>query len=119
MTMVTLGKTGITVGNNEFEALPIQKVGNEDASNFCRGCGNCMPCPVGIEINNCARMSLLLQCSSPELQLTKEVQTKMKRIEKCINCGRCAARCPYGLNTPKLLKENYKDYVEVLAGKAL
>lgn len=97
----------------------IEKDQKELASNFCRGCGYCMPCPVGIEINNCARMSLLLRRSPSELQLTKEVQGKMKRIEKCINCGRCAARCPYGLNTPKLLKDNYKDYVEVLAGKAL
>lgn len=97
----------------------IEKDQKELASNFCRGCGYCMPCPVGIEINNCARMSLLLRRSPSELQLTKEVQAKMKRIEKCINCGRCAARCPYGLNTPKLLKDNYKDYVEVLAGKAL
>lgn len=97
----------------------IEKDQKELASNFCRGCGYCMPCPVGIEINNCARMSLLLRRSPSELQLTKEVQAKMKRIEKCINCGRCSARCPYGLNTPKLLKDNYKDYVEVLAGKAL
>ena len=102
----------------EIKAV-IEKDQKELASNFCRGCGYCMPCPVGIEINNCARMSLLLRRSPSELQLTKEVQGKMKRIEKCINCGRCSARCPYGLNTPKLLKDNYKDYVEVLAGKAL
>ena len=29
----------------------------------------------------------------------------------------CAAKCPYGLDTPKLLEENYKDYKEILAGK--
>ncbi|WP_310604529.1 aldo/keto reductase [Anaerosporobacter sp.] len=103
---------------DEIKAI-IEKDQKELASNFCRGCGYCMPCPVGIEINNCARMSLLLRRSPSELQLTPEMQDKMKRIEKCINCGRCAARCPYALNTPKLLKDNYKDYTEVLAGKPL
>ena len=90
------------------------------AGNFCRGCGYCVPtCPAGIEINNCARMSLLLRRSPAELQLTPEVQEKMKKIEDCINCNQCSAHCPYGLDTPALLAENYRDYKEVLAGKPL
>lgn len=31
------------------------------SGDFCRGCGYCMPCPAGIGINNCARMSLMLR----------------------------------------------------------
>ncbi len=86
---------------------------------FCRGCGYCMPCPVGIEINNCARMSLMIRRSPSEAQLTPEVQQKMKLIEKCLHCGSCKAKCPYGLDTPTLLEKNYKDYCEILAGKAI
>ena len=86
---------------------------------FCRGCGYCMPCPAGIEINNCARMSLLLRRSPSALQLTPEVQAKMMNIKNCLNCGRCSSRCPYGLDTPELLKRNLKDYEEVLAGKEI
>lgn len=99
----------------------IEKLINNDrkmlAGNFCRGCGYCMPCPVGIEINNCARMSLLIRRSPSELQLTPEVQAKMKKIESCLHCNQCSSKCPYGLDTPKLLADNYKDYIEILNGK--
>ena len=91
----------------------------ELSGNFCRGCGYCMPCPVGIEINTCARMSLLIRRSPSEKQLTKEAQEKMKKVENCLHCGACAKKCPYGLDTPRLLEENYKDYQEILAGKPL
>lgn len=84
---------------------------------FCRGCGYCMPCPVGIEINNCARMSLLLRRSPSAAQLGKEGQEKMKKIENCLNCGQCKSKCPYGLDTPKLLRKNLEDYKRVLAGE--
>ena len=84
---------------------------------FCRGCGYCMPCPVGIEINNCARMSLMIRRSPSEAQLTPKMQEKMKLIEKCLHCGQCKGKCPYGLDTPTLLEKNLKDYLEILDGK--
>ena len=106
------------VMNDEIKAL-IEHDRKELSGEFCRGCGYCMPCPAGIEINNCARMSLLLRRSPSAKHLSPEGQAKMKKIEDCLHCGHCKSMCPYGLDTPKLLEENYKDYKEVLAGKSL
>ena len=88
----------------------IEKEKKELAGDFCRGCGYCMPCPAGIEINNCARMSLLLRRVPKERYLEAEWQEKMKKIEECLHCGKCKGKCPYGLDTPKLLEKNYEDY---------
>lgn len=88
----------------------IQKEKTELAGDFCRGCGYCMPCPAGIEINNCARMSLLLRRAPKEGYLSAEWQEKMKKIEGCLHCGKCKGKCPYGLDTPSLLEKNYEDY---------
>ena len=88
----------------------IEKDREELSGGFCRGCGYCMPCPVGIEINNCARMSLMLRRAPKEGWLSPAWQEKMKRIEDCLHCGQCMKKCPYGLNTPQLLEKNYEDY---------
>ena len=96
----------------------IEKDRQELLGEFCRGCGYCMPCPAGIEINNCARMSLLLRRSPSAQHLSKEGQEKMSRIDHCINCNQCKAKCPYNLDTPALLRRNYQDYKEVLSGKS-
>ena len=77
---------------------------------FCRGCGYCMPCPAGIEINTCARMSLLLRRSPTAGHLSEKGQAMMKKIEGCLHCGKCKSKCPYGLDTPTLLQKNYEDY---------
>lgn len=87
------------------------------SGDFCRGCGYCMPCPAGIEINNCARMSLLLRRAPKEGYLTEEWQEKMKKIEGCLHCNQCRNKCPYGLDTPKLLAKNYEDYLHFVCGK--
>ena len=100
----------------EIRAI-IQKDREMLSGDFCRSCGYCMPCPAGIEINNCARMSLLLRRSLSANWLSEEGQERMKKIEGCLNCGKCKSKCPYGLDTPALLKRNYDDYMQVLEGK--
>lgn len=84
---------------------------------FCRGCAYCMPCPAGIEINTCARMSLLIRRSPSANHLTPKSQAMMKKVEDCIQCGVCKTKCPYNLDTPELLKKNYEDYKKILSGE--
>ena len=97
----------------------LQKVVFEDrealAGGFCRGCGYCLPCPAKIDIPIAARMSLLLRRAPVEVYTTPEMRESMRRIESCIHCRHCAEHCPYGLDTPKLLQENYEDFVQFVA----
>ena len=101
---------------NEEICQVIEKDRKELLGEFCRGCGYCMPCPVGIEINNCARMSLMLRRAPSESWLTPQMQEKMRKIEDCLHCNKCVSKCPYSLDTPALLAKNYEDYKAVLAG---
>ena len=110
---LSLAETSGTI-TEELKAV-IEKDRKELAGSFCRGCGYCMPCPAGIEINNSARMNMLLRRAPYRPYLTDEWYEKMHRIENCIHCDSCKSRCPYGLDTPALLQYMLKDYDEFYA----
>ena len=95
----------------------IEKEKSELIGDFCRGCGYCMPCPAGILINNCARMSLMVRRAPSKAWLNETWQENMKKIEGCLHCNQCMKKCPYQLNTPELLQKNYEDYKKILAGE--
>ena len=90
----------------------INKDREELAGNFCRGCGYCMPCPVGIEIPMQARISLLLRRAPYQQFLQDSFKEKMDLIPECIECGNCKSHCPYGIDTPNLLKRELQNYTE-------
>ena len=86
------------------------------AGEFCRGCGYCAPCTVGIVINQCARMSQMVRCAPSAAWLNEHWQAEMAKIDDCVECGICMTRCPYGLQIPQLLQKNLADYRSILNG---
>ncbi|MBQ3791463.1 MAG: aldo/keto reductase [Lachnospiraceae bacterium] len=101
---------------DEETAAFIRKEQEELKGEFCRGCGYCMPCTVGIQINQCNRMSLMLRRAPSKDWLSEYWQGEMAKVDDCIGCGACLSKCPYELDIPRLLKKNLADYREVLAG---
>ncbi len=93
---------------NMQEAIDQEK--RELAGDFCRGCGYCLPCGAGIDIPIAARMSLLLERAPYKVFLVKKRRENMLRIHDCIECGECKSRCPYGLDTPGLLRRELEKY---------
>jgi predicted aldo/keto reductase-like oxidoreductase len=87
----------------------------ELSGTFCRGCGYCLPCPAGIVIHMCARMSLLLRRMPAQQFLEESWQKEMAKIPGCQHCDHCVSHCPYGLNPPVMLEKNYEDYQRFLA----
>lgn len=86
------------------------------AGNFCRACGYCMPtCPAEIPIATAARMSLLLRRMNTAKLITPEQRTEMEKIKNCTDCGICKTHCPYGLDTPNILRSEYDLYQKYLA----
>ncbi len=93
----------------ELQAV-IDRDRKELAGNFCRSCGYCLPCTAGIDIPQAARMAMLLRRSPYRPYMSDEWHAKMHKIEDCVHCDACKSRCPYGLDTPALLRSMLKDY---------
>ena len=95
----------------------IEKDRKELSGDFCRGCGYCMPCPMGIKISECARMIQMIRRSPSEGQLGAEAQAMMANIHNCVKCGKCMDKCPYSLPIPTLLEKNLEDYEAIIEGR--
>lgn len=80
------------------------------SEDFCRGCGYCLPCPAEIPIPMAARMKFLLRRAPHEPFTNNSWREQMARIHDCTDCGQCQERCPYDLDTPRMLKEMLENY---------
>jgi len=105
-----------TILNDEIK-IAIENDKKTLGDDFCRGCGYCMPCPQDIRISTCARMSLWIRRFPSQPCLTEEFQEMMEKTQECMECYACVDNCPYELDIPRLLKDNYEDYKRILNGE--
>lgn len=95
-------------------AAKIEADRKELVGSFCRSCGYCEPCPVGIPIRNANRMKQLMTRSPYKPYLSKAWQENMEKIADCTKCGLCAKKCPYELKPYETLAGQLAWYREFL-----
>ncbi|HBT75769.1 MAG TPA: aldo/keto reductase [Planctomycetaceae bacterium] len=100
---------------NEMQA-EVEKLRAEYGDEFCRCCGYCLPCPVGIAIPQATRVTTMVKRGAMlDALFTPEHREKMRKIDDCTNCRTCVSCCPYHLDVPRLLKEQQEAYVKMNA----
>ena len=100
--------------NAELEAV-IAKEREDLSGSFCRGCGYCMPCAVGLPISTYARLPFMLRRMPEARNMTEEFAAEVEKINDCVDCGSCKSHCPYDLDCPTLMREALVDYRQFYA----
>lgn len=96
----------------------VEKIRTEYGDAFCRCCGYCLPCPVGIAIPQAMRVTTMVKRGAMlDSLFTPEYREKMLRIDLCTNCASCVSRCPYHLDIPRIIKEQQATYLKMYKEK--
>jgi len=77
--------------------------------NFCRRCGYCMPCAVGIDIPQNFIFHLQYTRYGLTEAIPKRYASLAVKASECIDCGICEDRCPYDLPIRARLKQVASD----------
>jgi len=90
---------------DEAERERTLKIAAELGTQFCRRCGYCAPCPVGIDIPTMFLLKGYKERYGLEQWAIDRYFSQKARAKDCIECGQCEERCPYDLPIRNMLKE--------------
>lgn len=96
----------------EDEQRQIAAVREQLGSSFCRRCGYCAPCTVGINIPSVFLFAGYLQRYDLGGWARDRYATLKVKASACIGCGACETRCPYHLPIREMLKKAAADFGE-------
>lgn len=81
----------------DTERATMKQEADELGQHFCRRCGYCKPCAVGIDIP----MVFMMEGYYTRYHLTdwaaERYDSFPMKAKDCIQCGLCESRCPYHL----------------------
>ena len=92
------------------ELEKVEKLRRELGSVFCRRCGYCAPCTVGIDIPNQFVFHGYLSRYGLADWARDRYGALAAHASDCVGCGACEERCPYQLPIREMLKKVAADF---------
>lgn len=90
----------------------VNEVRSKLTGNFCRRCGYCAPCAVGINIPGVFLFHGYLERYGLENWSRSRYAGLSVKASACVNCGACEPRCPYNLPIRNMLEQAAKAFGE-------
>lgn len=95
----------LTIAEND----KLASIATELGANFCRRCGYCMPCAVGIDIPQMFIFQLQYNRYGLKTAIPERYKGQAVKASACIECGECEERCPYNLPIRERMHQVAKD----------
>ena len=92
------------------ELEQVEALRRELGTSFCRRCGYCAPCTVGIDIPNNFVFHGYLSRYGLEDWARGRYGAMAAHASDCVECGACEERCPYQLPIREMLKKVAADF---------
>ncbi|OPL07430.1 MAG: aldo/keto reductase [delta proteobacterium ML8_F1] len=88
----------------EVKRRELEAFAKELGTEFCRRCGYCLPCPMGIDIPTMFLFEGYLKRYNLGEWSRERYSSVENKASACIKCGICETRCPYDLPIIKMMK---------------
>lgn len=92
---IAIGKAFKGLTPAESSAMSFGK--EKSATDLCRLCGHCLPCPVKIAIPDVLRLELNARHYGLAAWSRLEYGRQKVKASACTKCGECTKKCPHGL----------------------
>lgn len=88
----------------------LEKEASELGTEFCRRCGYCKPCTVGIDIPSQFVIDAYYTRYDLQDWAIARYNSMSVKASECIECAECESRCPYNLPIVDMLKKVASHY---------
>ena len=93
----------------EEELAKCEAICRELGSTFCRRCGYCAPCTVGIDIPSVFTQVNYLRKYDLAGWAKGRYANFAHHVDECVDCSLCESRCPYQLPIREMLRAAHKE----------
>lgn len=120
VALVGIGDKKEAVEDSEIDLSPLTEeelaqcaaIRKQLGTEFCRRCGYCAPCTVGIDIPTMFTFQNYLRNYDLAAWAKDRYNAMAVKADQCIKCGLCETRCPYSLKIREKLASVAKDFAD-------